>query len=337
MEAFFTGSNKVFQTCWTKNGIVLVILCAMITIVQSYYVGDLTIYSSALEAKREALHHAILNNTPMEGTWSDSGANGVNIRMLAVYSSEFFHTLTGLSYLKIYKLIDMISIFLTLLLLFPFLLKWVSPTYSIIALLYIGAIFPLTYAFGYFHPWDRLGLLLWLVFIWTIREEKFIFSVPILIVAVLNKYDSVVLPGLYFLSCFSITNWRPVLARTLAMFTIAFGVFFLLRWSFPGGFEDKDLIELFFRNVRQFLEKNISYPPLLGFSLPALFTMIGWSSADRYSRACTVLAFAILLGPLLFRTNFHEMRAEMGVLLLMLPTAMCGLQKYLSRIDTAPG
>ncbi len=333
----FIPTFRIFQCCWIKDGMILVALCAVITIVQSYYVGDLTIYSAEFESKREALHHAILSNTPIEDTWGATGANGVNIRLLTVYSSEFLHTLTGLSYLKIYKLIDLVSIFLTLLLLFPFLLKWVTSTYSVIALLYIGTIFPLTYEFGYFHPWDRLGLLLWLVFIWAIREGKFGFSVPILILAVINKYDAIVLPGLYFLSYFSASNWRPVMVRTVGLFAVTLGIFFLLRWMIPGGFEERDLIALFFRNMHRFVEMNIRYPPLLGFLLPVLFTIVGWSVSDRFSRACTIMAFAILLGPLFFTTNFHEMRAEMGVLILMVPTAICGLQKYLSRADTITG
>ena len=161
--------NPYFDKRSATQVSVLLMLCAIVTVIQSYYVGDLTLYGSELAEPRKALHEAILNNRPLKGAWGLSGDNGINVRVLTVYAAEAVNSLTGLSYGKTYKLFDMASLFLTLALLYSFLRHWHPREYCLIAVLFIGAVLPMTYALHLFHPWDRPGLLLWLLFAWAVR------------------------------------------------------------------------------------------------------------------------------------------------------------------------
>lgn len=311
----------------TRDALLLVILCAMIALVQTFYVGSQSIYSANVVEKREMMHYAILNNQPPEGGWYRSGAHSLNVRILSVYAAEAVSNLSGLSLHAVYMLFDIASLFMTLLLLSIFLGKWYVTEYQLIAVLYVGTILPMTYAFHYFHPWDRPGLLLWLLFAWTVREDRYVAALFLGVAAVLNKYDGIVLPALYFLSHISVSNFRSVLLKSIGLFLATFGTYLTLRSFIGGGFVERDILAAAMRNLDQLVSNNVLYPPLLAFLLPVSLATIGWRHADQFSKASFLFAALVLAGPLFFLTQFEELRAEMAILLLMIPVALNGLQR----------
>lgn len=320
--------NNIFRNY--KYIFLIIVISGIITVVQSDYVGDVQIYTLELEDRRVAYHDAIFNNNPVGHKWGDRGDSAVNIRILTVYLVEYAHRLTGISLLKTYKLVDMAAIFASLILSFLFFKRSYTAEIALIAILYLGSILPLTYAYHAFHPYDRPGLLLWILFAWAVRDDRFYLAIPILLIAVLNKYDAVVLPGLYFLTHLSRTRFVPVVVRTIALFALTFGLFFLLRSLLPGGFADTDIVAELQHNIELLLRMNLRYPPLLAFGLPLGLAIYGWRAGDQFSRAGFLMALAILLGPLFLLTNFEEVRAEMGALFLLLPLALAGLERAMA-------
>ena len=67
-----------------------------------------------------------------------------------------------------------------------------------LARLYFAPILPLTFALHFYHPYDRASLVAWLLAIWCARARRFWEFSAVAIVAVLIKFDAIVLPGLYF-------------------------------------------------------------------------------------------------------------------------------------------
>ncbi|MDH3588115.1 MAG: hypothetical protein OEQ74_01800 [Gammaproteobacteria bacterium] len=313
----------------------LVLLCGIIVIIQSNYVGDLTIYSLENATKRAELHRAIVENEPYRGGWVENKVNGANIRILTVYAVEFAGSVTGVSHARLYKFLDMTTILATLVLLVLFLKKWFPVEYGLIAVLFLAALMPLTYAFHYFHPWDRPGVLLWLLFAWAVREDRIGWCALILFVSVLNKFDSVALPGLYFLAHVSQANWKTVALRTMGLFILSIGTYAALRIGIPDGVFPRSIAESIARNLGHLQKLKITYPPILGFALPLILVFIGWRRSDQFSRAAFVFGFLILIGPLMLTSHFQEIRTQIGVMVLMLPVALTGLQSVLARTGSA--
>lgn len=307
----------------------LALLCGTIVVVQSTYVGDKTVYSLDKAAKRAELHQAILENKPFRGDWVENKTNNVNVRILAVYAVAFASRVTGIGHARLYKLLDMVTLFATLMLLVLYLKKWARLEYCIIAVLFLGAILPMTYAFHFFHPWDRPGALLWLLFAWAVRENSIGACALILFVSILNKYDSIILPGLYFMAHVSRADWKAVTVRTMGLLVVSVATYAALRIGLPDGAFPRDIPENLARNLERILALNIAFPPMLGFSLPMILVVIGWRAADRFSRASFVFGLFVLMGPLFFLTYFDEIRAQIGVFFLMLPAALIGLQSVL--------
>ena len=155
-----------------------------------------------------------------------------------------------------------------------------------------------------------------------------LFSV-VLALSIAVKYDTVLLPALYLLCYVSRENWRVVVLRTAALFAISFGVYVTLRVLIPAGFEPRPIVEQLGQNLWDLRRMNVRYPPLLGLALPGLLALAGLRVTDRFGRACA--GFAVLISvPLLIATNFAELRAEMPVLVLMLPAALAGLERGVS-------
>jgi len=213
---------------------------------------------------------------------------------------------------------------------FVFLRKWFTKEYSLIAILFLAMLLPATYAFHSFHPWDRLGVLTWLLFAWAAREDKVWLCVVILAVAVLNKYDAVVLPGLYFLAHVSKQTWKTVIVKTGLMFILGLGIYISLKFAFPGGDVSRDIFATMTRNIHTMLEMNISYPPILAFTIPVIFSLFAWRSIDQFQRASFLFALLVLIGPLFLLTNFEELRAEFALLMFMGPATLTGLHNTLA-------
>ena len=59
------------------------------------------------------------------------------------------------------------------------------------------AVLPTTYHFFYFHPWDRVSVLVWLGALWCIRERKPLTLALVLAFGMLVKFDLLFVPLLY--------------------------------------------------------------------------------------------------------------------------------------------
>jgi hypothetical protein len=307
----------------------------VIALIMQRYVGGNTLYSPELSVRRDSAHSHLLNNRlPPGKTWSDYGGKGTQARALTVWVVEGIHRQTGMGVQRVYFWLDTVALFAGLLALFSLLRSWVPPPLALVGLLYVGVVLPLTYALHYFHPWDRISFLLWIGLIGLLRRERLILFAALLLLAMFVKYDVILLPGLYFLIHF---QRRPVAATltTAALFILTVGAYFLLVQQFGSGLGGERMtgtqIATNLNDMRGFL---IWYPPLLGFALPLGLAAVGFRHADQFARASAVFAVLFCI-PLFLLSNFVEIRAEMPVLVLLLPAALQGLRRVLEA-DSGP-
>jgi len=305
----------------------LLLLIASLTLVLQRWVGDVTIYRPELAERRQLLHEAILHNRLPQGnaTWTELGANDLNVRIATVYFAEWVHRATGFNVQKIYKSLDTIALFAALLLLFAYLRMTSKPSFALVGLLYVAAILPLTYFYGYFHPWDRASLVCWVALLMLLRRERLVAFAVLLAVSIPIKYDTILLPGLYFLAKITRHTWPQVVVRSALLFALSFGIWMGMRLLLPGGFEERHLMAQLLSNLRDFQSTSYGYPPLLGLALPILLALGGIQWSDRFSRASVVFGL-LLLVPFFTRSNFIEIRAQIPVILLMLPSALMALR-----------
>jgi hypothetical protein len=307
--------------------LLLVFLVASLTFVLQNWVGEVTIYRPEIADGRQMLHEAILNNRLPEGhtSWKELGANDTNTRVGTVYFAESVHRVTGLGVLKIYKFLDTVSLFAALLLLFAYLRQTSPPVDAFVGLLYVAAILPLTYFLYYFHPWDRVSLVCWIALLVLLRRQRLVAFTVLLAISMVIKYDTILLPGLYFLANAARDNWPRIVLRTVLLFAFTFGIWIGMRILLPGGFEERDLVAQLLHNLRAFRSTLYVYPPLLGLCLPIILGLVGLRWSDRFSRASVAFGL-LLLVPFFTRSNFIEIRAEMPVLVLLLPSALIALR-----------
>lgn len=316
----------------TRRALLLVLLSAVITLILQGWVGDATIYSTTFATRRLQAHDVILHNRLPAGisTWRSIGSNGVNVRIATVYLAEGIHRVTAVPLAKVYWGIDSLALFVSLLLLFKLLCRSAPTEYALIGLLYVAAVLPLTYFLHVFHPYDRVSLLCWVSLLHLLRDRRMALFAVVLALSITVKYDTLLLPVLYLLCYVSRENWRPVVLGTAALFAVSFGVYITLRILIPGGFEARSVLEQVRNNLADLRWMHVRYPPFLALCLPGLLALVGLPATDRFGRACA--AFALLLSiPLFIATNFAEFRAEMPVLVLLLPAALAGLQRIVPR------
>jgi len=323
------GSRSVFRAA------LLMIVAAMLTVTLQQWTGSLSIYSDALAEKRLTLHSAILDNLrPPEG-WHEFGANRTNVRIFSVYLAEGFHRATGVSILMTYKLIETTALFGVFLALFAYVRAWTPPSLALVGLLYFAVVTTLTYHFQFFHPWDRPSLLCWIIGAMFIRDNRFVPLMFLLPIAVTVKWDIIALPSLYWLTHVSRDAFKVVTLRTLALGGIAIVTLLVLAKTFPGG-ADRLAEESLWHitrwqvsdNWQQFLDLHIGYPPLLAFGLPLVFASYGFRLVGRFLRASCLFGVALFI-PLVLNSYFVETRAQMMILVLLLPTALVGLSQVL--------
>ena len=327
---FVTKEKSLFKI------LILLILCATATMVLQAWVGELTIYNEKLREKRALMHKAMINNELPEGkTWGDYGANGINRRIFVVYLAEYVHRLSGLSLCHVYKAFDYIFLFLCFPCIFFYLRNWVDEEYCLIGILYTAVVFVMTYHFHYFHPWDRISLLSWILLIYLIRERRTVLFAVLLAFFVTIKYDVKVAPFLYFLYNYSKLDRRKTIFITILLFFISFGMDELLMLLFPmvdvqypfteSIISIKNQIAI---NYRHFKQLHFAYPPLLMFLIPCLLAPAYWDKKDKFTKSSVLFAFLLFIPHSLF-ANFREVRAETMILVLLLPSALLSLKKLL--------
>jgi hypothetical protein len=312
----------------------LMILIGMLTVTLQRWVGYFTIYEDQLAEKRLMQHNAILNNEPPLGKkWDESGANRTNVRVFAVYLAEVVHRVTGVPVLRTYVLLDTVALACVFAVLFAYVRAWVPPPIALLGLLYFAFVVTLTYHLHYFHPWDRLSLLCWILGAMFIKDDRYVPLLLLLPIAVTVKWDIIALPALYLLAHWSRGRRTSVALRTLALAAVSATTLLALAKAFPGGLDRPGtLIEVtrwqLSQNWRDFAGLQLGYPPLLAFSLPILLAGFEVRTACRFLRASFLFALVLFI-PLLLSTNFVEIRAQMMILVLLLPTALLGLSELL--------
>jgi hypothetical protein len=234
----------------------------------------------------------------------------------------------------VYVLLDTAFIFAALVGLFFYLRKWLPDTYCLIGLLYFAAMLPLSYFLHYFHPYDRLQLALWILLLYLIREQRtFLFGI-VLAVSIVVKFDTMLLPALYCAAHVTRQNWRRILSQTAALFAIAFAVYAVLVTLFPAGADDPPRFHywtawhLVQQNVHDILRMNIATPPLLVHAIPLVLACVQLWGRPRFLQASTGFAI-LLLGFYFLFSLFVEVRAQLMILVLLLPAALLTLREIL--------
>jgi len=109
----------------------------------------------------------------------------------------------------------------------------------------------------------------------------------------------------------------------------------LLHVSEPGGPAAGKTLSLGIAqtlrlNIWNAVEMNWAYPPLLMHAIPALLAAIGWSASDQAARAAAIFSVIYFLPSWLLGSNFHEVRAQLPLTILLLPCALFGLQRLVA-------
>lgn len=308
---------------------VVAVLAAALTLGLQWWVGGATIYDPAWVGRRTAMHHAMMiNRAPAGLSWSDIGANSINIRLGVVYAAELVHRVLGVSIWSSYFVLETWFLWCTFPLLYLCLRWWFPPSWSLVGLLFYTAVLPHTYFFHHFHPWDRPSLFLWLVLLMLLRANRLLLMAAVLVLAVVVKYDVLLFPALYWLARVERRNWVTVTAWTAALFTVSFATYYGLRWAFPGGFADRQIGAQVMTNLRAMRHLYLFYPPLLVFGPTLALAFVGSRFGDRLMRAMALFG-VLLLVPLFIAANFDEVRAQMPMFILLLPATTAGLRHLL--------
>jgi hypothetical protein len=320
---------------FSRTGWLLAIaLSGSITLTEQKWVGGMSIYAPERLAVREMMHEAILHNRLPDSvsTWESVGANGLNIRLLTVWTAEALHRLTGTSIQRSYLLIETMALFGGCLLLYAFLEPYTGWPFALASLLYWGSVLPLTYLHHNFHPWDKPSIALWLLALICARQRWWWRLAAVLVIGVATKYDILVFPILVFLAFRRTEPWTLTVPRTALLLAVTVSTFLLLRWFLPNGMEPRPVFDQVRTNLTDLRDMRYYYPPFLALGSPALLAAIGYSSADQFAKACVQLMGIIAL-ILFLQVNFVEFRAEVPLLLLLLPAAWFGLLR-IARTDT---
>ena len=324
-------------------GLALLMLLATITIGLQTWIGDETIYSKKLEKKREEFHFSILKNkAPGGASWGALGALSIQKRIGVVYLAESIRKYTGVAVGKIYKLLDSVFLFISLLSLFFYLRRWVPDVYCLLGTLYFCAVLPLTYFFQLFHPWDRLQLAIWIGLLYLVAERRFALLALGLVVSIFVKFDTILLPLFYFMVNFTKTQWRRTSIESLALLVLAFGTYFALGQLFPAPLDASHFtwdgaLAMLQSNAQTLIGMNVRYPPLLVHALPLFLSLFVLRSKERFVRYSVAFALGLNTVYVLF-THYEEVRAHMVVLVLLLPAALISLRNFLehSRTEVTP-
>ena len=309
-------------------------LFATITIGMQFWLGDHTIYSKSIEQKREQLHFGVVaNEAPGGAGWGAVGALSIQKRIGVVYLAEAIRQYTGLPVGKIYKALDSLFLFIALVSLFFYLRKWVPDIYCLLGVLYFCAVLPLTYFFQLFHPWDRLQLAIWIGLLWLVADRRIVLLGAGLVVSILVKFDTVLLPFLYFLVHIDRSKWQRTSVESVVLLLLAFGTYAALGRLFPSpmdiaGFDLGSAQRLLTRNAQTLLNMNVRFPPLLVHALPILLAILYLPTKPRFVLASVMFALGLSAVYVSF-SLYEEVRAHMVVLVLVLPSALISLRRVL--------
>jgi len=312
---------------------VFAILAVVITLTLQSWVGPASIYAPEREAKRAQLHEAILTNTPPAAGWAAIGAAALNIRVTAVYAAEAVHRSTGLSVGRAYWVLDSVFLFLLLAALPLYLRYWLPDTWCLIGVLYLAAVLPLTYFLHAYQPWDRMSLAAWLVLLVLVRDQRPWLTALVLAISITIKFDTILIPILYALVHLERKSWvRTALACT-GIALAGYAALTLLKTAFPAPAEPARFswavaTSQLHLNVHDMATHHLRHPVLLAVGPLVLLALIGIRHRPRFMVAGVTFG-AVLSGVWGIFTVYAEVRAQLALLLLLLPPALMTLQSWL--------
>ncbi|MGD8276970.1 MAG: hypothetical protein PVH00_03040, partial [Gemmatimonadota bacterium] len=248
-----------------------VVLVWAIASVNVFWVGGATLYSASMQERRESLHRAVLSGELPAGvgSWNEVGANTAALRPAVPWLAEQTASVTGLRLATAYQLIEWTSIAIAIAMLFLILHRFVSLERALIGCLYVGVVLPLSYMAHYFQPWDKPALALWLAAAFLLLTDAVIPAGAVIALAVLVKFDAVVLPALYMLLYAGRGKASRFATRSAYLWLTALVPFALLQWLRPGASEPRHPVGQLTANAGVFREMWYAYPPMIGFLLPS--------------------------------------------------------------------
>lgn len=330
--AILTGMIFSFKR-WSLVGLVSIV----VTITLQNFVGKPNLYEPRKGYWREntlKLHSAILtNHLPSGTTWLSLGANSTNLRVGSVFLAEWLHRKTGKSLFSIYYWMDNAALATNFFLLFLFFELFVSSAWALFGatLFYFFQI--TTYFNHYFHPWDRISLIFWIVLLALIFKGKTlshnILTWLVFCVGIFFKFDLIIVTGVATVFSFSRDSHLSKKFLGPAMFVAGLLLLSVFSRYRPGGspldFRDIELYKTIIRgNLSVLINNGFTWPPFLMFCIPIVGGLLGWKKMDPFSK--TAFSFGLLALPIYFVSSwFHETRAEVPFLLMMMPGALVGL------------
>jgi hypothetical protein len=187
-----------------------------------------------------------------------------------------------------------------------------------------------------------MQLALWILLLYLIREKRLGLLALTLAISIVVKFDTILAPALYCAVHATREHWRRNLLETAALFLMAFGVYVLLNSLFPGAPDDPPrfhywtawhIVQL---NLHDIVRMNVALPPLLVHALPLALALRGLRGRDRFIQASVWFAVALLAFYFLFSV-FAEVRAQLMILVLLLPAALLTLRDVLKPHTSAEG
>jgi hypothetical protein len=128
-----------------------------------------------------------------------SYTNNEQSRLLQFYVPELFHEILMLSIEHAYMLQRFLFVFLAFICFHAYLRRWFDARVTFCGVLLLAAIIPFTYHAGDLQESSPLLLLMFLLGLWTIREDRKLLMAVIFLVGGINNETMLILPLVYVL------------------------------------------------------------------------------------------------------------------------------------------
>ena len=312
-------------------------LAGAITLTNQVWVGGRTIYAPDKEVARARLHTAILENRLPDDVarWGDIGAESTNIRVLTIWAAEGVRRVCGVSIHRAYLIVETAAVFVCAMLLFSLMKSCVGPEFGLIAILYLGAVLPLTYFLHYFHPWDKASLCIWIAALICVHSKRWLLLIPVLMIGVLIKFDIVVFPVFVFLAAVRQSTWQRAALLSALFVAVTFGTYGALLLMRPAEAGSWSTMQLVTHNISEAVRYGWRYPPLLVVGMLAPLALSGYPVSNGFAKAG--VEFAAVLTLILFLQTFvEEVRAILPLLPLLMPAAAVGAQRLIREEAVGP-
>lgn len=322
---------------------VVIVLSTVLSIILQWWMGR-AIYET-YEVQRETLHVAIRDNRLPDGvsSWSELGADGTQRRRLPILTAEAICDLTGISLKNAHFAQDSFLLWLEFLLVYRFLRRWVAPAYAIIGMLHLAAVGFLTYLFWYFHPWDRMSQVVWLVGLMAVADRRPFVVGLATVLGMAVKEDIVMLPVLYAIVSVdpfakprrSLRRLGPGIALVLTGLLTRQALQLLYPAQERSRFTLASIAELLERNRAQLVEGYfVTWTPLLFWILPLTLVAVGLRRLDWFHRGCFLwVLLCLAISAMVVPGGLQEVRMQLAFSFAVLPGALITLGRILGDVE----